>query len=96
MGSSVLVLPLLILELVNGGGADQDFPIVLFGILWLLPLLFILLVTPIVRRLRNYEGGAVQMLPLLPSLGVAMLLAWFWIVLVIDQMPCFLGVPNCD
>jgi hypothetical protein len=23
-------------------------------------------------------------------------LAWFWIVILTDQMPCFLGVPNCD
>ena len=24
------------------------------------------------------------------------LVAWYWIGLVIDQMPCFLGAPNCD
>jgi hypothetical protein len=23
-------------------------------------------------------------------------IAWEWSALVIDQMPCFLGVPNCD
>jgi hypothetical protein len=23
-------------------------------------------------------------------------IAWFWIAILTDQMPCFLGVPNCD
>jgi hypothetical protein len=24
------------------------------------------------------------------------LLAWLWVGLIHDQMPCFLGVPNCN
>jgi hypothetical protein len=24
------------------------------------------------------------------------LIAWMWGGILIDQMPCFLGVPNCD
>jgi hypothetical protein len=24
------------------------------------------------------------------------LIAWLWISIVLDRMPCFLGVPNCD
>jgi hypothetical protein len=24
------------------------------------------------------------------------LIAWEWGVIIVDQMPCFLGVPNCD
>ena len=26
----------------------------------------------------------------------ALLTAWLWIGILMDQMPCFLGVPNCD
>lgn len=44
--SSVLVLPFLILELVNRPAFPQSFPLPLFAVMWLLPLSFILIVTP--------------------------------------------------
>jgi len=27
---------------------------------------------------------------------VLILIAWLWAGALVDQMPCFLGVPNCD
>jgi hypothetical protein len=52
--SSILVLPFMILEWANRRSFNQGFPIPLFGILWLLPVLFILTVMP---NLRNKRAG---------------------------------------
>jgi NADPH:quinone reductase-like Zn-dependent oxidoreductase len=93
---SLLVLPFLILEWLNRRGLHEGFPLVLFGALWLLPPSFILIIRPIVRRLQADERRSANPHALLPRAAVAILVAWFWIVLVVDQMPCFLGVPNCD
>jgi len=94
--SSVLVLPFMILEFVNRRAFHEDFPIPLFAIMWLLPVSFILILTPIVRRLRAQERSAANPLSLLLGAVLLVLLAWLWVGLILDQMPCFLGVPNCD
>ena len=94
--SSILVLPFLILELVTRRSYDEVFPIPLFALLWLLPLSFTIVVMPILRAL---PGGATSGLPrlrLIPRLLLLILIAWLWLGIVVDQMPCFLGVLNCD
>lgn len=55
--SFILVLPLAILESLNNTITKQNAPglIVLFGLLWLLPLAFIVILLPIVRTVR--AGG---------------------------------------
>jgi hypothetical protein len=63
--------------------------------MWLLPLSFILIVMPIVRNLAGNRNLA-NRVRLLPRIALATLIAWLWIGLILDQMPCFLGVPNCD
>lgn len=94
--SSLLVLPFMILELVNRRNFNEGFPFPLFGLLWVLPIIFIITLTPIVQTVRT--GNSVMAKPISLLLRVALLLfiAWFWSGIVIDQMPCFLGVPNCD
>ena len=94
--SFFLMLPFLILELVNRRNFNEGFPVPLFGFLWVLPILFILTLTPIVQTIR--AGNNVMAKPISLVLRVALLLfiAWFWGNIVMDQMPCFLGVPNCD
>jgi len=50
---------------------------------------------PVVRMFRaekNVKGS----FSLLARVAVMIALAWSWIGIVLDQMPCFLGVPNCD
>lgn len=94
--SFVLVLPFMILELVNRRGFHEGFPIVLFGLMWLLPLAFILILMPILRSLPARNGIMPSPLSLLPRVVLMILIAWLWVVLLLDQMPCFLGVPNCD
>lgn len=92
----LLVLPFIIMELVFGRTSYSSFPFPLFGILWFLPVLFVVVIAPIVRTVR--AGNSIMVNPITFLLRVAFLIiiATFWVGLVNDQMPCFLGVPNCD
>jgi len=94
--SFVLVIPFIALELINRRNFNQDFPFPLFGFMWVLPILFIITMMPIVRNIR--AGNSIIANPIILLLRVVFLafIAWMWVSLLIDQMPCFLGVPNCD
>jgi hypothetical protein len=96
--SFLLVLPLAILEFLNHTITRHNAPglIVLFGLLWLLPTAFIVLLVPIMRTVR--AGNSVMSNPINLLLRVAFLalIAMMWGGIVIDQIPCFIGVPNCD
>jgi hypothetical protein len=94
--SLVLVFPFIILELVNRRNFHEGFPIVLFGLMWLLPAIFIVTLMPIVRNLR--AGNSIIANPIILLIRIVFLafIVWMWLGVVIDQMPCFLGVPNCD
>jgi len=94
--SLVLVIPFMILELIHRRNFHEGFPIALFGFLWLLPILFIITMMPFVRNIR--AGNIIIANPISLLLRVVFLafIAWMWVSLMIDQMPCFLGVPNCD
>ena len=94
--SSVLVLPFMILEFVNSRGFHEGFPIVLFVFMWLLPMAFIVILMPILRSLPAGNRTMPSPLSLFPRVVLLLLIAWLWVSLVQDQMPCFLGVPNCD
>lgn len=96
--SFILVLPFAILETLNNKITKQNAPglVLLFCVLWLLPTVFILILMPIVRTLRT--GRSLMANPTILLLRVASLTVigtlWAWGFL--DQLPCFLGVPNCD
>jgi hypothetical protein len=94
--SFLLILPLMIMEVVNRRNFNEGFPIPLFVFMWLLPMLFILTVMPIVRNVRS--GNSIIANPVILLLRVVFLafIVWMWFGILIDQMPCFLGVPNCD
>jgi hypothetical protein len=51
---------------------------------------------PTARRVRAGNGGVAAHPETIGMLALLVLIAWFWVGLVDDQMPCFLGVPNCD
>ena len=86
-----IVLPFIVLEVVNR--TTFAFPFVLFGVMWLLAAGFFAGLFVLVREVR--AGGARPAVLLLRA-TVLIPVVWFWIGLVLDQMPCFLGVPNCD
>lgn len=90
-------LPFAVLELAaNPNPASAPDLAVLFGLLWLLPTAFVALAAPIVRGARAGHGILANPAGILLRLLLLLLLAVAWTGLLIDQMPCFLGVPNCD
>jgi hypothetical protein len=94
--SFLFMVPFLILELVNRRSFNEGFPFPLFALLWLLPLIFIVTLMPIVRNVR--AGNSILVQPMILAIRVVALIfvAWMWFGIVIDQMPCFMGVPLCD
>ena len=92
----LFVVPFMIMEVVNTQNFNAIFNIPLFGIMWLLPVLFILTGMPIVRSRRTGNKILAHPVSLLLRVIFMIALAWAWGSGVIDQMPCFLGVPNCD
>lgn len=94
--SLILVAPFVFLELRYGSHNYSKLPMVLFGTLWFIGTIFLITVSPIVRTMR--AGGSLLAHPvtLLFRLVFMVFVAWVWVGITIDQLPCFLGVPNCD
>ena len=93
-----LVLPLVILEFLFNAPTRQSAPgiIALFGFMWLLPTSFILVLAPMARNLRGGSGIVANPAELLARVAFLALVALVWGSLLVDQLPCFIGVPNCD
>ena len=92
----LVVLPLIILELVNGQDLNLGFPTALFFMLWLLPVLFTITLLPIIRTMQSGENILTHPTLLLLRVIFMAFITLMWINIIIDQMPCFMGVPNCD
>lgn len=96
--SFVSVLPFVILEFRNQAiTSDNAFGLIfLFGLLWVLAAAFIFILTPAVRSV--WSGNEIMANRWSFWLRVAGLvsIAVIWRAIVVDQIPCFLGVPNCD
>ena len=93
--SAVLVAPFIVLEWVNGG-FHQGFPFVLFAFMAAHALSIVLLLTPAYRRARAARTLGALHLGHWAALVLAALLVYAYVSVVMDQLPCFLGVPNCD
>ena len=96
--SLVLTLPFAILESLFNVVNKQNAPglVVLFGLLWLLPTAFIVILALTVRAVRAGNGTTATPVYLLLRVALLGLIAMTWGGILIDQLPCFLGVPNCD
>jgi len=94
--SSFLVIPLIALEWINRRSFHEGFPFVLFGILWLLPIAFFSVLLPIVRDMRAGNNIFANTDKLLLKVAFLAFIALLWGGIILDQFPCFLGVPNCD
>lgn len=92
----LFMIPFMVMEVVNTQNINAIFNIPLYGIMWLLPTIFILILLSMVQTV--LVGNSLMANPISLFMRVVFLLfiAWFWISLLIDQMPCFLGIPNCD
>jgi hypothetical protein len=69
---------------------------IVFGA-WLLAIVaFIVNVVPIARGARAGRGIATSPANLLVATATFALVAFFVGAIVVDQYPCWIGVPNCD
>lgn len=92
-----LTLPFVILEYVNTRGfATLGFPGVLFAFLWFLSFAFVLTLTPTIRDVRSGESVVARPASFILRAVMMIAIAALWVALVRDQMPCFMGIPNCD
>ena len=92
----LVVLPFIVLELVNARPIGVSFPFALFGVMWILASIVLSLAIPLVRDLRAGKSVAATPVNLILRVSVVVLVAVVWTGIVNDQMPCFMGVPNCD
>ena len=70
--------------------------IFIFGTLLLLPLGFIISLVPVVRNVRAGNGFTANPVNLLIAVALFIFIARLIIGFIIDQYPCWIGVPNCD
>jgi hypothetical protein len=93
---AVLVVPFAFLELVNRWGYREDFPYVLFAFMSVHALAIALLLTPGLRRLWTARRLAALTPRHWAGLVLAGFVGWAYAGVIMDQLPCFLGVLNCD
>lgn len=62
----------------------------------LLPVAFIVNLVPIVRNIRSGKSLVATPVNLVLAVALLVLIAATWGALLVDQVPCFMGVPNCD
>lgn len=96
--SFFLVLPFALLDFLFNPLRGQNLldRIVLFGLLWLLPIVFIVIFAPILQSVRAGHSILTNPDTLLVRVAFLVLIASMWGVVIIDQLPCFIGIPNCD
>jgi hypothetical protein len=80
----------------NGQGLNAFGKILTLGTLLLLPLGFIISLVPVVRNARAGYGWTANPVALLIAAALFIFIAILVTGFVIDQYPCWIGVPNCD
>jgi len=62
----------------------------------LVPIGAVVSMVPVIRSFRLGEGSRPHPLNLIFAMGLATITLWLFGSLVVDQVPCWMGVPNCD
>jgi uncharacterized membrane protein len=70
--------------------------ILLFGVLWFLRTVFIVILKPMLRSALAGKSLMAKPVTLLLRVASLVLIATLWGWGFMDQLPCFLGIPNCD
>ncbi len=70
--------------------------ILILGALLLLPLGFFISLAPVMRNVRAGYGFTASPINMLIAAALFIFIAILVIGFVIDQYPCWIGVPNCD
>jgi hypothetical protein len=69
---------------------------VLFGLLWILSMAFIVILMPVAQNIGAGNSVVARPVNLLLRVIFSALILIMWVGIIIDQLPCFLGLPNCD
>jgi hypothetical protein len=88
----IITFPFMALEFKNQHYSARDFPVALFAFLSAVSAVIALLWMSILRSIKT----AGNRLLILARFTLLLSLAILWWEIVNDQLPCFLGVPNCD
>lgn len=90
------VLPFAVMEIVNLGRIPDPFPYAIFLYLWLMFALFLICLFAIVRIAKSRVNKQERLPAILLNALVLLFSVMSIVYLLADQMPCFLGMPNCD
>ena len=92
----IALLPLVALEYSNRRQYNENFPFDLFLLLWITLAMFSMVLLSVIRDLRNFDTRKNLPTSFIVRLAVLILIGGFGTFIIADQMPCFLGLPNCD
>ena len=94
--AGLLVGPFAAMELLNAPVGSESFPSLLFSFMFvhaaLIASAFAPAVQQVLRGCRIRELGRLSW----AAVVIGCLLFWVYGAVIVDQMPCFLGVPHCD
>ena len=93
---SLFVLPLILMEWINNRNNQGSFPFALFAALWVAGVILIFMIASVARRVQDGNSIVANPVSLFLRVAIMVFIASFWTGLLVDQMPCFIGVPNCD
>ena len=96
LAGAALVLPFAAMQLINRRVFDEGFPFVLFAFMSAHALAIAFLMTPALRQRRAGKPLSGLHLSHWARLALGAILVYAYVGVIADQMPCFLGVPNCD
>ena len=94
--SATLVAPFIVMQSVNRSTPGEELPFALFTFMSLNALLIVLLLTPPLRHLQAERSLRALGFAHWAGLSLGIVLVFVYANVVVDQLPCFLGVPNCD
>lgn len=89
-------IPFLVLELTNRPPNTTEFPLALFVAMWMLASVAVFTCRHIIRSGVSQKPLSAHNAVFVICVLALLVTATGWVGLVNDQMPCFLGVPNCD
>ena len=91
------VIPFVILEGINTNGFRvYGFPTALYAFMWALAFVAVRSGREIIASLRRLDRSISGPAKLVLSSAVLLIAVTLWSSLIVDQSPCFMGVPNCD
>jgi hypothetical protein len=95
---AALLAPLLFLDVQHNGleGRRALDMLALFGVLFALSVAVVAATATVVRATRSREPLLRKPAPVVVSVVVLAVAVIMWTAIVSDQLPCFLGTPNCD